>query len=436
MWRTVTRLLSGTPDNWVEAFECMCCDREFTVYRRKHHCRACGKAVCGRCWDAQRNFRCVFCLLSEDVQLWGPCETASLERGDISVGMAVGPRGVTRAVIKATRLPLVLPLGSWVLTCNGALVHTAQEFDKYISEEPSPVIPVVQLRKRLRSQYVVEVYAKPSVTLTLTLDSDTHNGEPKWRCSEGGVMVSDDQRWVLEGKLRSGRSPGLLPEDAAQWEHCANGRWKRCGVRFVSADAAVRKDAKVAVLTAVEPKRLWHGATVNNVNHTMVTVRFDGAVRPEETIDASSGRVVPEVRLDLPAGDPPAADGERPAKKKEKKAKKDKKDKKAKKSGKPPVPPAPPPAAPALLRSGSTRLQPAQNGGGGDGCRVKRASSLVGDAGAQPAPAASVFDSSSSGSDSSGPGLRHVTMTRARPQTRPLLIRWYPACQDVARRPI
>jgi len=35
------------PDN--ETKHCMSCEAQFTVIRRKHHCRSCGKVVCGAC---------------------------------------------------------------------------------------------------------------------------------------------------------------------------------------------------------------------------------------------------------------------------------------------------------------------------------------------------------------------------------------------------
>jgi len=35
------------PDN--ETQHCMSCEAQFTVIRRKHHCRSCGKVVCGAC---------------------------------------------------------------------------------------------------------------------------------------------------------------------------------------------------------------------------------------------------------------------------------------------------------------------------------------------------------------------------------------------------
>jgi hypothetical protein len=40
------------PDD--DAVNCMICDLEFRLYRRKHHCRLCGKVVCHPC--SSRNF--------------------------------------------------------------------------------------------------------------------------------------------------------------------------------------------------------------------------------------------------------------------------------------------------------------------------------------------------------------------------------------------
>lgn len=38
--------------NWVsdeEALECMLCEAEFGILRRRHHCRQCGAVICGNC---------------------------------------------------------------------------------------------------------------------------------------------------------------------------------------------------------------------------------------------------------------------------------------------------------------------------------------------------------------------------------------------------
>jgi hypothetical protein len=37
------------PDD--QAPQCMCCDRKFTVIHRRHHCRACGDCICGKCFS-------------------------------------------------------------------------------------------------------------------------------------------------------------------------------------------------------------------------------------------------------------------------------------------------------------------------------------------------------------------------------------------------
>ena len=40
------------PPAWVpdaQAPSCHCCGMEFTLLRRRHHCRACGKVFCGKC---------------------------------------------------------------------------------------------------------------------------------------------------------------------------------------------------------------------------------------------------------------------------------------------------------------------------------------------------------------------------------------------------
>lgn len=32
---------------------CVLCDKEFGIFRRKHHCRSCGALVCGKCSPAK-----------------------------------------------------------------------------------------------------------------------------------------------------------------------------------------------------------------------------------------------------------------------------------------------------------------------------------------------------------------------------------------------
>lgn len=63
-----------TPDN--DAAECMICVRPFTMVNRRHHCRRCGKCVCGKCaptentrpipeWDLKEPVRhCKLCYMS------------------------------------------------------------------------------------------------------------------------------------------------------------------------------------------------------------------------------------------------------------------------------------------------------------------------------------------------------------------------------------
>lgn len=43
----VERAPAWVPDN--DAPRCMACQAGFTVVRRRHHCRNCGKVFCGRC---------------------------------------------------------------------------------------------------------------------------------------------------------------------------------------------------------------------------------------------------------------------------------------------------------------------------------------------------------------------------------------------------
>jgi hypothetical protein len=46
------------PDNWVPdnaVSKCMECTASFTLMFRRHHCRRCGRTVCGNCAPANNN---------------------------------------------------------------------------------------------------------------------------------------------------------------------------------------------------------------------------------------------------------------------------------------------------------------------------------------------------------------------------------------------
>jgi Putative GTPase activating protein for Arf/FYVE zinc finger len=69
-----------TPDQ--SATECMICGTQFTILKRRHHCRRCGKCVCSNCapkdncrpileWGMREPVRhCKLCFMSPNVQ-WG-----------------------------------------------------------------------------------------------------------------------------------------------------------------------------------------------------------------------------------------------------------------------------------------------------------------------------------------------------------------------------
>jgi len=48
----VMKNINTTPSKWIpdeQTDECMICLKPFTVFFRRHHCRRCGKCVCGYC---------------------------------------------------------------------------------------------------------------------------------------------------------------------------------------------------------------------------------------------------------------------------------------------------------------------------------------------------------------------------------------------------
>lgn len=50
------RLLGVLKPVWIadeEAVQCMNCSQRFTVLRRRHHCRACGRVLCSACCSSR-----------------------------------------------------------------------------------------------------------------------------------------------------------------------------------------------------------------------------------------------------------------------------------------------------------------------------------------------------------------------------------------------
>lgn len=50
------QIMMEAPPRWVpdeEAAQCMACSQSFTTFRRRHHCRNCGRVFCGVCSNAQ-----------------------------------------------------------------------------------------------------------------------------------------------------------------------------------------------------------------------------------------------------------------------------------------------------------------------------------------------------------------------------------------------
>lgn len=95
------------PDN--EALSCMRCDTKFTVIKRRHHCRACGKVLCNNCCnmkaklaylDFQEDRVCLVCyeILSSD-------DCYSDEASSLGAGAAASSSQVNLSSVNPAPLP-------------------------------------------------------------------------------------------------------------------------------------------------------------------------------------------------------------------------------------------------------------------------------------------------------------------------------------------
>lgn len=82
------------PDNQSE--RCLSCDREFSAFYRRHHCRACGKLVCANC-SSRSDFLPQFGYsLRQPVRICDACSSKDvrnysifLEHGILHVGQCL-----------------------------------------------------------------------------------------------------------------------------------------------------------------------------------------------------------------------------------------------------------------------------------------------------------------------------------------------------------
>ena len=90
-------LLGRVQPYWVpdsEADQCMICSLRFTLVKRRHHCRACGKVLCAQCCSEKHHLQ----YLEREGRVCTPCRTIleRLARAEVTGGAEAGEQTVSR----------------------------------------------------------------------------------------------------------------------------------------------------------------------------------------------------------------------------------------------------------------------------------------------------------------------------------------------------
>ena len=90
-------LLGRVQPYWVpdsEAPQCMICSVRFTLVKRRHHCRACGKVLCGQCCSDRHHLQ----YLEREGRVCTPCRTVleRLARAEVTGAAESGEQAVRR----------------------------------------------------------------------------------------------------------------------------------------------------------------------------------------------------------------------------------------------------------------------------------------------------------------------------------------------------
>eukprot|EP00756_Hemistasia_phaeocysticola_P007349 Hpha_TRINITY_DN14228_c0_g2::TRINITY_DN14228_c0_g2_i1::g.22826::m.22826 len=330
MLASITRALVGSSgerrEHWVSdhaAPECQLCGQGFTVTRRRHHCRRCGRVCCHRCWHVERELQCGHCVAGADERLWGPPDELSMLPRSVTaltVSEIIDPAGIQRLLVTdlVADSPAVgagAQLGDWVLSLGGERLFSAARLQrvwkKWHDSAPGEHVRI-QVQQRLRSALVTELPAHPEFSGHYILVSDAWpNNRPSWYSYNLRVRLYVDShgRWSFgqdadavsgaSGVVRSqAKARGLLPLDHTVWEHCGERvrGWAPCDVQLTMCDTELRAGAKCALLVSAAPRQ-WRSATVTSLTGgegaVMVGVRLDNG-GGEDFVAAASGRLFPE----------------------------------------------------------------------------------------------------------------------------------------------
>ncbi|XP_058796038.1 uncharacterized protein LOC131666946 isoform X3 [Phymastichus coffea] len=132
-------MLGKQPPFWVpdsDASNCMLCDTKFTVVKRRHHCRACGKVLCSKCCSMK--FRLEY-QNNVDSRVCIPChQLLSKAESDNGSGDYTGFQSINPTSINSPQLAGVLPPPPTVMVPVGVLKREGST--KPRSEGPKSVM--------------------------------------------------------------------------------------------------------------------------------------------------------------------------------------------------------------------------------------------------------------------------------------------------------
>ncbi|OWB85352.1 hypothetical protein B5S33_g4017 [[Candida] boidinii] len=139
-------------DYWLDdssATKCRSCERKFTTFRRRHHCRICGKIFCGNCTtfiDGQKfnyngNMRvCLTCLkLANRLEDYISSEDESI----IDDGSSIF-KGASQSILPS---PVKTDTDSIISESNASSLHPTTTLERKEAPTPPPMMAIAATRK-------------------------------------------------------------------------------------------------------------------------------------------------------------------------------------------------------------------------------------------------------------------------------------------------